>query len=156
MTSQAQEVFKVIYESSNKTLNDPKEDVNVRKIALFKVDALTYLNTKALEEMGDSTRDITTEVMARLIAQRDSQAYYMYDYVNLLMTEFARANNKKEKSNIIKLFHDTSITNPLYNEPDRNLVMAYANREDFLTQFSLDTDWIKACAEVRRKLRERQ
>jgi hypothetical protein len=35
---------------------------------------------------------------------------------------------------------------------DKDLVLSYYNREDYITQFSLDTDWIKAMAEVKRVL----
>ncbi len=149
----AQKVFNAIYESSNKTLNDTKEDVSVRKIALFKVDALTYLNTKTMEEMSDSTRELKPEDMMDIIARRDSQAYYMYDYVNLFIKEYSRAKKEKEKENIMKMFRDASINYPLFNETNRDFVLAYYNRDDFLTQFSLDTDWVKANAAVRRKMR---
>ena len=38
--------------------------------------------------------------------------------------------------------------------PDKSLVLVYLNSEDYLTQFSLDTDWIAALAEVKKKLAE--
>ena len=46
------------------------------------------------------------------------------------------------------------LNHPLYNDLDKNLVLVYFNSEDYLTQFSLDTDWIKALAEVKKKLAE--
>jgi len=149
--TQAQQAFKEIYELSNKTLMDSKEDKEVRKVALFKVDALTYLNTKLLEVLLDSTHQHGYNVMAR----RDSMAYFMYDYVNLFTREYSRANKKGEKERILKTFREASINNPLFNDPDREYVLTYYNREDFLTQFSLDTDWVKANAYVRRKLGEK-
>jgi hypothetical protein len=145
---QAQEAFKEIYNLSNKTLIDNKEDKEVRKVALFKVDALVYMNTKFLEVLLDSTKQHSYNVMAR----RDSMAYYMYDYVNLFTKEYARVNKKAEKDRILKIFRDASINSPLFNDPHREYVLSYYNREDFLTQFSLDTDWVKANAIVRRKL----
>ena len=151
--AQAQDVFKEIYDSSYKTASDPKEDVGVRKIASFKVDALTYINTKTLEQLVDTTREISKEEIAHINAQRDSLAYFMYDYVNLFVKEYQRANKKKDKEAVLKKFRDVSINYPLYNDPDRSLVLAYYNREDYLTQFSLDTDWIKANAAIRKKLR---
>ena len=62
--------------------------------------------------------------------------------------------NKKRKEQILQIFRDASINHPLYNDPDKNLVLVYFNSEDYLTQFSLDTDWIKALAEVKKKLAE--
>ena len=153
LNTQSQAVFKEIFNSSNKTLNDTHEDVGVRKIALFKVDVLTYINTKTLEAMSDTTVELSNEQLAHLLAQRDSQAYYMYDYLNLFIQQYGRAQKEREKAAVIKMFRDVSITYPLYNDPNREFVLAYFNRDDFLTQFSLDTDWIKANAEVRRRIK---
>lgn len=154
MNAQSQAVFKEIYNLSNATLNDTHEDVGVRKLALFKVDVLTYINTKTLEAMSDSTKELSNEELAHLFAQRDSQAYYMYDFLNLFVQQYGRAQKEREKAAVVKMFRDVSINYPLYNDPNREFVLAYYNREDFLTQFSLDTDWVKANAEVRRRLKE--
>lgn len=151
---QAQDVFKEIYDSSYKAATDPKEDVGVRKIASFKVDALTYINTKTLEQLSDTTRVISKEEIASIIGRRDSLAYFMYDYVNLFAKEYQRAHKSKDKEAVLKKFRDVSINYPLYNDPDRELVLAYYNREDYLTQFSLDTNWIEANAAIRKKLRD--
>ena len=61
---------------------------------------------------------------------------------------------KKKKDRVLRIFRDASVSNPLYNDPDRQFVLAYYNREDFLTQFSLDTDWVKAFEEAKKKLRQ--
>ena len=47
----------------------------------------------------------------------------------------------------------TSINNPLYGDKDDEVVLAYYNREDYPTQFSLDTNWIAALEEVKRELK---
>ena len=150
LNANAQQVFKEIYNSANATLTNPKEDAGVRKIALFKVDALTYMNTKYLEVVLDTINKPSYNVMAR----RDSMAYFMYDYINLFMKEYNRAGKTKQKDKVMKIFRESSINNPLFNDPDREYVLAYFNREDFVTQFSLDTNWVKACADVRKKLQE--
>ena len=148
--TRAQEVFTEIYNNTNTTLNDQKEDTGVRKIALFKVEALTYMNTKLLEVVLDSN----TVTPYNPIARRDSMAYFMYDYVNLFIKEYNRADKQRDKDKVMKLFRESSINNPLFNDPNREFVLFFFNREDFLTQFSLDTDWVKACEDVRKKLRE--
>lgn len=146
-TANAQQVFNEIYNKAYKTASDPTEDREVRKVESFKVDALDYLRTRTLENAdGDSISSTT-------YAKLDSLAYYMYDYVNLFVSQYSKAS-KKGKAKCIKLFQDTSLGLPLYNDNDTDLVLAYCNHEDYLTRFSLNTDWIKANAEVRRKLRE--
>ena len=152
MGAKAQKVFQEIFNSSNKTLYDAREDVEIRKIALFKVDALTYINTQILAEINDSTKKLTDEQIAEKITRRDSLAYFLYDYIDVFTKEYYRYNKEKDRNRVMKIFRDASINNPLYNDADKQFVLAYYNREDFLTQFSLDTDWIKAYAEARHKL----
>lgn len=152
MGAKAQKVFQEIFNSSNKTLYDAREDVEIRKIALFKVDALTYINTQILAEINDSTKNLSEEQIAEKITRRDSLAFFLYDYIDVFTKEYSRYNKEKDRNRVMKIFRDASINNPLCNDADKQFVLAYYNREDFLTQFSLDTDWIKAYAEARRKL----
>ena len=152
MGAKAQKVFQEIFNSSNKTLYDAREDVEIRKIALFKVDALTYINTQILAEINDSTKKLTDEQIAEKITRRDSLAYFLYDYIDVFTKEYYRYNKEKDRNRVMKIFRDASINNPLCNDADKQFVLSYYNREDFLTQFSLDTDWIKAYAEARHKL----
>lgn len=151
-TSQ-QRVFQQIYNKSFKTANDTKESMTNRKTAAFRADAVNYLSNKTLSEITDTTRHLTGEQIASLNNQLDSMAYFMYDYVNLFNKEYNRAKTQKDKAKILKIFREVSINNPLYNDPDRQFVLSYYNREDFLTQFSLDTNWVKAVAEVKERLK---
>ena len=80
-------------------------------------------------------------------------AYYMYDFVNLYLKNYAKAGTDKDKNRIKKIFRDASINNPLYGDKDDEVVLAYYNREDYPTQFSLDTNWIAALEEVKRELK---
>lgn len=152
--AQQERVSKQLYTSAYKIATDSKEDVNVRKAASFKVDAITYLNTRTLSAIVDTTKQLSNKEIAHLNAQLDSMAYYMHEYVNLFTKEYTRTDKQKRKEQILKIFRDASINHPLYNDPDKNLVLVYFNSEDYLTQFSLDTNWIAALAEVKKKLSE--
>lgn len=149
-----QRVFQQIHDKAYIIANDSKEAMSVRKLAIFRVDAVNYLSTKTLTTLTDTTKHLSQEEITQLNDQLDSMAYFMYDYENLFNKEYTRARTEKQKQKIIKIFRDVSINNPLYNDPDRQLVLAYYNREDFLTQFSLDTNWVKAVSEVKEKLKE--
>ena len=154
VNAQQERVSKQLYSSAYKIAVDTKEDVNVRKAASFKVDAITYLNTRTLSAIADTTKQLSGKEIAHLNAQLDSMAYYMYEYINLFTKEYARTDKQRSKDGILKIFRDASINHPLYNDPDKSLVLAYFNSEDYLTQFSLDTNWIAALAEVKKKLAE--
>ncbi len=152
-TLQAQRVYKQIYDAAYKIASDPKEDPTVRKVESFKVDAITYLNTKTLTQLTEESDKLTPQQVASLNNRLDSMAYYMYDYVNLFTKEYAKAKNEKQREKVMEFFRIASYNTPLYYDPDKELVLAYYNREDYLTRFSLDTDWIVANRIVRQMLK---
>ena len=85
----------------------------------------------------------------------DRQAYAMYEFVNSYITALSKTKSKKNKQLITDIYKEATIHNPLFNDDDKELVLSYYNREDYLTRFSLDTDWIKAKEEVGRKMSKR-
>lgn len=152
--AQQERVSKQLYTNAYKIATDRNEDINVRKAASFKVDAITYLNTRTLMAIVDTTKHLSNKEIVHLNAQLDSMAYYMHEYVNLFTKEYTRSDKQKRKEQIFKIFRDASINHPLYNDPDKSLVLVYFNSDDYLTQFSLDTNWVAALAEVKKKLVE--
>ena len=52
---------------------------------------------------------------------------------------------------MITVFRNASINHPLFNDMDKELILSYYNNENYLTRFSLDTDWVKALAVVRER-----
>lgn len=155
LTVQAQEhVFQTIYNMAQKTAYDPQASDAERNIARFRMDAVTYLNTQTLSLLTDTARAVSDEESAHLIQQLDSMAYFMYDYIDVFLKEYRRVKSNKDKDRVLKIFRDASLQNPLFNDPDIEIVWAYSNSEDVLTRFSLDTNWVKALAAARRKLQE--
>lgn len=153
LTANAQSVFNEIYNLTYKSATDPKESVEVRKVAAFKLDALSYLKTKVMNNITING-ELQDSISGKLVAQLDSQAYYMYDYLNIFSKEYSRAGTTTQKERVMRIFRSASINNPLFNDPDRQLVLAYYNREDYITQFSLDTNWIKALTDAKEKLKK--
>ena len=49
------------------------------------------------------------------------------------------------------VFRTATINNSLFNDVDKEVIYSYVDNESFITQFSLDTDWPKALAEVQSK-----
>lgn len=147
-------VYQQIYKSAYAVAANKAEDTGLRKVASFKVDAISYLQTKTLAALSvEKETPLSQETIKHLNNQLDSMAYFMYDYVNLFTKEYAKAADEKAKNRIKKIFRDASINHPLYHDDDAELVLAYYNREDYLTQFSLDTNWVEALEEVKGKLR---
>ena len=151
LTANAQDVFKDLLSSSLKVAEDETKDIETRKIATFKYDELNYMKQKVLPEVLKDTTDLVT--MNRVVKQLNEQSYAMYQFVNLFFQRLASAGKKTQKDAVIALFKAASINNPMFKDPDEELVLAYYNNDDYLTQFSLDTDWVKALESVKRRER---
>lgn len=139
-----QEVYKEILKTSQNTANDKSKDLQTRKVATFKADALLYMAMKMGQQMPDST-----------VSVLDHQAYAMYDFINLYIKKISETKNKKGKAEIIQLFKNASLQNSRFNDMDLELVEAYIRKEGYITKFSLDTNWEKAIAQAREELRKK-
>ena len=139
ITASAQQVYGEIMKMSKKVAEDKSRSLQTRKIATFQVDALNYAAMKARELMPDST--------ARML---DVQALAMYEYVDLFTRQLTKETRRKDREALIELFRQVSLENPRYQDMDKDLVLSYCLKEGYLTQFSLDTDWVKALASVKR------
>ena len=139
--SHSQEVFREIMQMSKKVAEDKSRNLTTRKIATFKVDELNYMAMKARELMPDST-----------MRMLDVQALAMYDYVELFIKQLTIESKKRERKAVIDLFKRITLENPRYFDMDKELIMSYINTEGYLTQFSLDTDWVKALDAVKKVL----
>lgn len=131
----AQEVYKYLHEKASKVVHDANADKTLRMFNQFKVDALDYMVIKMKEVMPDSSATFL-----------DEEAYAMNNFVSLYMRTML--NNRTEPTTfqvkLIQLFMDASISNPLFNDSDYELIHSYLNDKDGLTRFSLDTDWRRA------------
>ena len=123
-SANAQKVYGEIMRMSKTVANDKSKNLQTRKIATFKQDALTYMAMKARELMPDST--------SRML---DVQALAMYEYVDLFMKHL-------------------TMEHPRYYDLDKDVTLSYYNNKGFLTRFSLDTDWVVALNDIKRILVE--
>jgi hypothetical protein len=137
----SQEVYSKIMQMSKDVAEDRSRSLTTRKIATFKVDELNYMAMKARELMPDST-----------MRMLDVQALAMYDYVELFIKQLTIESKKRERKAVIDLFKRITLENPRYFDMDKELIMSYINTEGYLTQFSLDTDWVKALDAVKKVL----
>jgi len=125
---------------SKEVANDEKKDTELRKIAQFKVDELSYMAIKTRELMPDSSAAVL-----------DHQALAMYEFINMYMDKLAIAKKKEKKELVKYYFKQASTNNPRFQDTDLELTQAYYNNDGYLTQFSLDTDWQKALLEVKKR-----
>ena len=139
----AQDVYDEIMRLSKEVRDDKSKDLQTRRVASFKVDGLTYMMQATRDMMPDS---LLTTVL-------NNQAYALYDFVNTYVTLYKNSGKKKEMEKIKQIFTDASLNNPRFNDKDKELTHAYIDADGFNTPFSLDTDWVLALDEVKKKLR---
>ncbi len=135
-SSMAQDIYqevKKMRESYKAIANDTSKSLDERKLATFKFDAIWYLESRANEE---TESDLGLQVAS------------MVDFVNLFAKELQNAKNSKARQLVVQKFKNASLENSRYNDTDKELVYAYVDNQDFLTRFSLDTDWTKALEAV--------
>ena len=136
----AQEIYKEvkrIMQNQEVIKSDPKKTLDERKIATFKYDAIYYMMVKA----GDN------HVTAYELGNQTSA---MIDFVNLYIKRLSMEKKKNQRDIIMSRFKKVTIENALFNDMDKDIIYAYVDNENFITQFSLDTNWVKALEEVRR------
>lgn len=136
----AQEIFnevKKIEKQAETLANDTTKNINERKIACFKYDAIYYLIDKASQEERFTEYELGEQTDA------------LIEFVNLYVKRLANAA-KKDKDLLKAKFRTASINNSLFNDVDKEVVYSYVDNDNFITQFSLDTDWVKALEEVKK------
>lgn len=132
----AQEVFKSVYESAQKALNEPVQNFTKKRIAKFKIDELDYLKRKVGKMESIKRNDIL-----------DVQAYYMSEFLSRYLTEIVYSEGQPDsvRKALVYLFVNASAVCPLFNDTDKDTINKYLNSPDSqLTPFCLDTDWRKA------------
>ena len=147
MNMQAQDVFNELRQKNKAIVEDPQSNELVKKISMFKLDALNYMVIKMQEEMPDSS-----------VYFLDNQAYAMNAFVTFYIEKLIKLNNmpKSLQVEMTKMFMDASYSNPLFKDKDKEITLSYYNNGDCLTRFSLDTDWPRALAAITRKMEDNQ
>lgn len=141
--AQAQAIFNEVKKMQKdfKTIKyDASKPMPERKIASFKWDVIEYMLYKAED---DST--FTETALGQ-------QTYAMTEFVNLYFKRLSEAGKSSSKKDIVvSRFKNASLNNSLFGDEDYALCRAYVDNPNFMTPFSLDTDWVKALAEIRSK-----
>ena len=130
-----QQVYTEIKEKAQAVVNDANANPLLKQISRFKIDALDYMAMKMREQMPDSTANYL-----------DRQAFAMNNFVSYYIQKLIenRTQPNAFQVKIIEAFMDASFSNPLFNDPDKELTLAYFSDGNSLTRFSLDTDWRRA------------
>lgn len=144
----AQDVLNEIAKSSLAIVNDSAQSIEVRKTAVFKYDAVTYLRSKLLQPADLVGDPIDLKSVNAAVKTLNEQAYAMNTYVDLYIKRLA-SSKKKNRSMVSSLFKQATFDHKLFNDEDTEVTLAYYNRNDYPIQFCIDCDWVKTLAFIR-------
>lgn len=92
----AQDVLNEIVKTSLATVNDTTKSLEVRKTAVFKYDAMTYLRSKLLQPADLLGKNVDLKKVNSTIQVLNEQALAMNQYVTLYQKRFLRQKRKTE------------------------------------------------------------
>lgn len=138
--AQEEEIYnevKNLMSAAETIAGDKSRDLEERKVACFKYDALFYL----LEKSGQTDGFTVYEL--------GNQANSLIQFVNLYVKRLSEAKDKKDREIVMAKFKGATTGNALFNDMDKEYVYAYVDNPGYITQFSIDTNWVSALAEVK-------
>lgn len=136
LQARSQEVFNILLQSATRVVNSPTSNFTAASVAQFKRTALTYMRTKAFENMDSVTASFL-----------DTQAYAMSEFTTEFFQQVVRTCGDGRRQ-VVERYMRASQECPMWNDPDKETTESYMHGEE-LTPFSLDTDWEKALAKVK-------
>ena len=147
-SASAQDVLNEIVKTSFATVNDTTQNIEVRKTAVFKYDAMTYLRSKLLQPADLLDKNVDLKKVNATIQILNEQALAMNQYVALYQKRLYEAK-KKNRDIVTNLFKQATRDHKLFNDTDTEVTLAYYDRKDCPIQFCIDCDWIKTLDFIR-------
>ncbi len=136
----AQHAYNEAIRKAKAVAEDTSKNLEERKIAAFKREALYYLGSQAYKQMPDSS-----------VTMLDNQALALYQFINLYTNSLLTCP-KKERTQVMDLFTGISLAHPKFHDQNKEYVLAYITNQGYLTRFSLDTDWVAAYSDAKRRM----
>lgn len=147
-TVSAQDVLNEIVKTSRAIANDTTLDLDTRKVAVFKYDAMTYLRSKLMQPADVINNQNNLEAINTTIRILNEQAYAMNQYVTLYQRRLGEVK-KKNRETVMHIFKQATRDHKYFNDVDTEVTLAYFDRNDYPIQFCLDCDWVKTLEFVR-------
>lgn len=143
---QAQEVFNEVVKIAKANAEDEKKSLESRKVATFEMDALSYMAMKVRDDVLADT--VSVDNLNENIKFLNEQSLAMFKFVTFFIECSTKAKKTRDKELVLMKFKKASLDNPYFHDTDKEITLAYFDRTDYATQFSLDTDWLKALEQV--------
>lgn len=131
----AQNLYRKVYDDATAVVNSANASEDELQLNQFKITCLNYINMMVQKQNLKKDNYFFD-------AQAVSLTSFVTDFqVNLYK---ARSISSEKRLEIIKLYQDATLNNPLFKDTDKERTMCYVNDMISSTPFCLDTDWEKA------------
>ena len=147
-SAQAQDVLNEILRTSDRIINDTTKSLDVRRVALFKFDAMTYMRGKILPPYVMLDKNANRDSLNMRIHYLNEQAYAMNVYITLYQKRLDEAN-PKNRYIVTSLFKQATFDHKAFDDSDTEYTLSYYSTPDVPTPFCLDCDWVKTLAFIR-------
>lgn len=145
LKASSQDVYNELIRSAAATAEDESNNLEVRKIATFKYDALNYIGNKVRVEVVKRQDD--TAYFDEAIKLLNGQALALHEFIDRFTREWQNAR-AKDREAVIKKWSDAAVSCPLYQDSNTDYTLAYYNNMNYITRFPLNTDWVTALEKV--------
>ena len=141
----AQNLYRTVYDKATAVVNSANASEEELQLNQFKVTCLNYI-----------TMMVQQKNLKKDNYFYDSQAVSLTSFVTDFQVNLtkARAISTEKRLEVIKLYRDATLYNPLFKDTDTERTMCYVNDVNSLTPFCLDTDWEKAYEQTTAKVKE--
>ena len=141
----AQNLYRTVYDKATAVVNSANASEEELQLNQFKITCLNYINMMVQKQNLKKDNYFFD-------AQAVSLTSFVTDFqVNLYK---ARAISSEKRLEVIKIYQDATLLNPLFKDTDKERTQCYVNDKNSLTPFSLDTDWEKAYEQTTAKVKE--
>ncbi len=140
----AQSLYKKVFDNATSVVNNATSNDQQIEINQYKITVLNYISNQVKK------RKLTKDSYFY-----DSQAVNLASFITDFETNVikARSISTEKRLEVIKVYRDASLQNPLFGDDDKELTYVYVNDKQTYTPFSLDTDWEKAYAQATEKIK---
>ena len=146
--ARAQDVLNEILRTSDIIINDTTKSLDVRRMALFKFDAMTYMRSKVLPPSVMLDKNANPDTLNSKIRYLNEQAYAMNVYVTLYKKRLNEAS-AKNRYIVTSLFKQATFDHKAFNDSDIEFTLSYYSKADAPFPFCLDCDWVQTLAFIR-------
>ena len=140
----SESLYEKVYKDASEKVNDPNASVETIEINQFKVTVLNYIG-----------QQVESRKLQKDSYFYDSQAVNLKCFVDefIINVTKARAISTEKRLQVIGIYRDASLNNPLFGDTDKDRTYCYVNDTKTYTPFSLDTDWEKAYNDATAKVK---